>query len=82
MTDHANDLSLHVKHGSAGIALIDGRVRLKELRSCESRAHLSGINPVADMSGGKSICQPVWGADDNDLLANLRIVRITQDCRA
>src|SRR5712691_4097045 len=81
VADHADHLGLHVEHGPARVALVDGGIRLEEL----GRRHgpEDGIRLVAgaDVSDGEAVADAVGGADDEHLVADARPVRGSQPGR-
>src|SRR5262250_1356658 len=78
LADDADDLAGHVEDGAPGVALVDRRRGLQELREGHVGEDGAGRPACADPADAHRIGQPVGGADHHDLLADLHRVGITQ----
>jgi hypothetical protein len=78
VADDPDHLAGHIEHGSAGVALIDRGISLKQfcaLHAAESRV----VAPAcAHMPDGQRVLDPERGADDEDLVPDVRLVGVPQ----
>src|SRR5207245_1688425 len=71
-------LAGQVEHGATGIALVDGCVRLEELRARHLAVNRIRPMPRADVTNRERVAEPVGRADDEDLIANLDLARVAE----
>src|SRR2546428_12371202 len=70
-----------VEHGATGIALVNCRVGLEELRAGHLAENRIRPVPRADVANRERVAEPVGSADDEDLIANLDLARVADGRR-